>query len=121
MPVLFVDVPKVEIEIRHQSLTGIGYDFNVLDDCGTGNDKRRQSPLTKTLKASLTKELSCPSQLDGEGAVSWRQAGSGRAHVFRGSREATRYPLISIRCNCYPEKTSLPFPHDGHYMLCYDS
>ena len=33
-PVLFVDVPKVKIEIRHQGLTGIAHDSDILDDCG---------------------------------------------------------------------------------------
>jgi hypothetical protein len=36
MPVLFVDVPKIEIEIYHQSLTGTARGLNILDDCRTG-------------------------------------------------------------------------------------
>jgi hypothetical protein len=37
---LFVDVPKVEVEISHRGLTGIAHDFYILNDCGTG---KRQS------------------------------------------------------------------------------
>jgi hypothetical protein len=33
-PVLFVDVPKVKIEICHRGLTGIAHGFDILDDCG---------------------------------------------------------------------------------------
>jgi hypothetical protein len=35
-PVLFVYVPKVEVEICHRGLTGIAHDFDILDDGGTG-------------------------------------------------------------------------------------
>jgi hypothetical protein len=35
-PVLFVYVPKVEVEISHRGLAGIAYNFHFLDDCGTG-------------------------------------------------------------------------------------
>jgi hypothetical protein len=33
---LFVDVPKVEVEIGHRGLADIAHSFNILDDCGTG-------------------------------------------------------------------------------------
>ena len=39
-PVLFVDIPKVEVEISHHRLTGIAHNFDVSNDCGTG---KRQS------------------------------------------------------------------------------
>jgi hypothetical protein len=35
-PVLFVYVPKVEVEIGHRGLTGIANNFHVLYDCGAG-------------------------------------------------------------------------------------
>jgi hypothetical protein len=35
-PVLFADVPEVEIEITHRSLTGIAHDLDIFDDCRTG-------------------------------------------------------------------------------------
>ena len=43
-PVLFVYVPKVEVEIGHRGLTGIAHNFHFLDDCGTG--KRQTTSVT---------------------------------------------------------------------------
>jgi hypothetical protein len=35
-PVLFADVPKVEIKITHRGLTGIAHDLDIFDDRRTG-------------------------------------------------------------------------------------
>jgi hypothetical protein len=53
------------------------------------------------------------------GGVGQRK-GTG-AYVFHGSKEATRYLLISIHCKCYREGTTLLFPRDEHHTRFYGS
>jgi hypothetical protein len=56
--------------------------------------------------------------------VRWCRADSMRrraSYVFRGSIEATRDLLISIRYKSSLEETNLQFPRDEHYMQCYGS
>jgi len=45
--VLFVDVPKIKVEVSHRGLTGIAHSFDILDDCGTEKRQATQLSLTK--------------------------------------------------------------------------
>jgi hypothetical protein len=51
---LFVDVPKIEVEISHRGLAGIAHGFDILDDCGT--EKRQATQLSLTKKKQLLYE-----------------------------------------------------------------
>jgi hypothetical protein len=44
---LFVDVPKIKVEINHQGLAGIAHGLDILDNCGTGKRQATQLYLTK--------------------------------------------------------------------------
>jgi hypothetical protein len=43
---LFVDVPKIKVEISHRGLAGIAHGLDILDDCGT--EKRQATQLSLT-------------------------------------------------------------------------
>ena len=121
-PVLFVYVPKVEVEISHRGLTGIAHNFHVLDDCGTG--KRQTTSITcdrkKTRSTNQRMVLPEPATY-----IRFCQHASGRsgrgAHVFHGSRVAVQNLLISNPGKYCLGRTMSRFPHDEHYMQCYGS
>jgi hypothetical protein len=123
-PVLFVDVPKVEIEITHQGSAGVVHGFDILDDCGTGMRQATQLSLKKKVKVNdlRTKVRSCRSQLQTRDIIRWREAAEwNRAHVFHESRVATRNLLTSTSSTYFPRKTKSPFPSDGLCMRFRDS
>jgi hypothetical protein len=85
--VLFVDVPKVEVEICHRGLTDIAHGFDILDDCGAGKCQTTSVIFDGESKYTTNQRMVLP-----EPATQRRccQAVSGRsgraAHVFRGPR-----------------------------------
>ena len=57
---LFVDVPKIEIEISHRGLAGIAHGFDILDDRGTAKRQSTQLSLTKKGKCSANQSMLLP-------------------------------------------------------------
>ena len=121
-PVLFVYVPKVEVEITHRGLTGIAHDFDVLDYCGTVKrqttsftcERKRTRPTNQriVLPEPATHIRSCQ-MVSGKG---------GReAHVFHKPRGAVQNWLISNSGRYCLGRTMSRFLRDEHYGQCYDS
>ena len=114
---LFVDIPKVEIEIRHRRISGLAYVLDILDDHRT--DKRRQSLLKKTTKSPRTRVRFFRIQLH----YRMRSDGIGRkrkrTNVFRGHREANH--LTSIPDIFCLRKTILLLSCDESHVRCYGS
>ena len=75
-PMLFVDVPKIEVEICHRGLAGTTHGFDILDDGGTGKRQATQLSLTTWKKGNglRTRVYSCRSQLQIRIVISWHQA-----------------------------------------------
>jgi len=53
---LFVEVPKVKVEISHRGLAGIAHCFNILDDRGAENRHAIQLSLTKKIQKQMLYE-----------------------------------------------------------------
>ena len=116
-PVLFIDVPKVEVEISHHRLTSIAHDFDVSNDCGTG---KRQSASVIFSRSSTNQIIVLPEPATYITSCQMMLGRNGNGtHVSHGSREATQ--LISNPGKCCPERTMLLFPHDEHCTQYYNS
>jgi hypothetical protein len=85
--VLFVDVPKVEIEICHRGLTGIAHGFDILDDCGAGKCQTTSVIFDGESNCSTNQRMVLPEPA----TQKWCQAVSGREW-----ESGARFPWIQI-------------------------
>ena len=125
-PMLFVDVPKIEVEICHRGLACITHGFDILNDCGTGKRQANQLSLMKISKLSTNQSILLPEPASNKGSLTSLLVGAERrnrtgAHVFHEPTVATRNLLTSIPCTYFLRKTRSPFPCDERGMQCCDS
>jgi hypothetical protein len=87
-PVLFVDIPKVKIEICHRGLTGIAHGFDILNDCRARKRQTTSVIFDGESKYSTNQRMVLP-----EPALQKRfcQAVSGREW-----EDSARFPCIQI-------------------------
>ena len=88
VPVLLINVPKIEIKITNGSLSSLADHLDILDNCRTG--RGNQQPLTEILKEFTNQRMLLPEPATehnalSNGVVTWEKTD---AYVFRGSREA---------------------------------
>ena len=94
---LFPDVPKVEIEICHQGLTGIAHGFDILDDCRAGQCQTTSVTFDGESKYCTNQRMVLPEPATQKKMLSGGVGqGLGEAHIFRGSRLVRKNLLISI-------------------------
>ena len=119
-PVLFVDVPEIEVKIRDRGLTGITQGFHIFDDCRTGKDQRLNYLEKKNSEGTANQSMLLPEPATNKMSLSgvWRRNGTG-AYDFHESRGASRNPSIPYM-SCL-QKTRLTFLCDGGYTRHCDS
>jgi hypothetical protein len=88
VPVLLINVPKIEIKITDGSLSGLADGLDILNYCRTG--RRNQQPLTEVLKLFTNHRMLLPEPATkhnalSDGVVTCEET---NAYVFRGPREA---------------------------------
>src|SRR6267154_958293 len=121
-PVLFVYVPKVEVEIRHRGLTGIIHNFDVLHDCGTGRRQTTSITCDRKRTRATNQRIVLPEPATYIRSCQVVSGKNGRdAHVFHKSRGAVQKSLISSPGKYCLGRTMSRFLHDAHYTQCYDS
>ena len=126
MPVLLVDISKVEVEMCHRGLT-VRAPHTVLISCMIVELKKGQtiSVIFDGTSKGCTDQRTVLPELATQKrfchAVSGKSGGA--AHIFNGSREARRnlFKLIPIPYKSFLERTNLPFPRDEHYVQRYGS
>ena len=80
-PVLFVYVPKIEVEISHGGLTGIPHNFHFLDDRGTGG-MTNISHFERKRTRITNQRMVLPEPAAKKKVVRWSQAGVEEGRTF---------------------------------------